>query len=114
MRRVLQLLLAVIAAWLFCLGLSILVEGPEEPADAVLPPLAANVASVAPEAASQPEDGRDTALRRTDAAESARLTSTPAADGACVRVADRNGFPMGGRTYIRTVYQAFPPERLPT
>lgn len=35
------------------------------------------------------------------------------ADAACVRVADRNGYPLTGRTYVRTVYAACPLQDMP-
>ena len=97
MRRMLRVLLALGASWLLCLALGALVEGPAPPPD---PP-------------AQQETHHIFATRRMETAEAARRAENGLAASACVRVADRNGYPMGARTYVRTVYQAFPPERLP-
>ena len=113
MRRVLRLLLALSASWLFCLAFGALVEGPEQLPAPPTPPMPVAAAITAPESAAQPESHDASALRRMETAEAARRAETALPDAACVRVADRNGYPMGTETYVRTVYQAFPPERLP-
>lgn len=113
MRRMLRLLLALGASWLFCLAFGALVEGPEQLSEPPAPMLPVAAAITAPESAVQPEPHDVSALRRMETAEAARRAETALPDAACVRVADRNGYPMGTATYVRTVYQAFPPERLP-
>lgn len=50
----------------------------------------------------------DDSLRRT-----VLHAENAAADAACVQVADSNGCPITGRTYVRTVYTACPLEDMP-
>lgn len=113
MRRMLRVLLALGASWLLCLALGALVEGPAPPPEPPAPLAPAASAIAMPDPPAQQETHHLPATRRMETAEAARRAENGLADAACVRVADRNGYPMGARTYVRTVYQAFPPERLP-
>ncbi len=112
MKRAMQLLLAIGAAWLFALAMGTLVEGPERMEAEPPPPMAAQVAML-----TEQQPCQQTAQVAVETIRR-RLPDTAMQSGSVLRVrqvspmCDRNGYPVGREAYIRTVYQAFPPERL--
>ncbi len=115
-KRILHVGLLLLAVWLLVLGSSALVEGPEEGAKASpapLPPMAAQVALTSPEGNARVDHPCETETMRAKTSLPAPEKQQEGGDTAgSVRAADQNGHPVLSRTYIRTVYQAFPPERM--
>ncbi len=116
MKRLVHLGMILAFAWLVFLASGALVEGPQELEQVqpvTLPPMAAQVAMTAPEGNPQPEHSCATDTTRMRSSSLAAETQCEHdAVHAGVQTADRNGIPVVSRTYIRTVYQAFPPERM--
>lgn len=115
-KRILHAGLLLLAVWLLVLGSSALIEGPEDGAKASpapLPPMAAQVALTAPEGTARVDHSCETEMVRAKTSLPAPERRQDGGDTAgSVRSADQNGHPVLSRTYIRTVYQAFPPERM--
>ncbi len=114
MKRMLHFGLLLLAVWLLVLGSSALIEGPEDGAKAAsipLPPMAQQVALTAPEASARVDHPCETETVRAKASLPAPEKQQEGGNAlGSVRAADQNGHPVLSRTYIRTVYQAFPPE----
>ena len=116
MKRLIHLGMILALAWLISLASSALVEGPESAEHAhpvTLPPMAAQVALTAPVGNPQPEHScaSDT-TRMKSSLPAGKEQSESTAGRSGVQASDQNGTPVVSRTYIRTVYQAFPPERM--
>lgn len=107
-----QRLMTLVLFALFLLMGSALVEGPEAPPR---PPRGAP--PISPMLARAECLTAETAAAASAVAISVRRFFRPAAEAAagaaCVREADGNGYPITGRTYVRTVYAACPLEDMP-
>ena len=105
----LKKLLAVFGTALFVCLLALccaaLVEGPESPAPPEAP---VHQALLLPAAGEVAETVSAAGIRRTE--NTALRTGTGCPDSPVTPVSDRNGRPLARGTYVRMVYEAFPPE----